>query len=258
MKMIDRRPLIAGNWKMNLDIDESVKLVDATITGMGDLVDVDVLVAPPFTALSAVRHAIGDSRIFLAAQNMYSEMSGAFTGEISGKMLREAGCTHVILGHSERRSIFKETSEMIDLKVKAAVVLGLIPIVCIGETLKEREADRTFEVLQQQLDGSLQNFAKDRVMSPGAILAYEPVWAIGTGRTATPGQAQEAHEFIRRCIEKNFDSETANQVRILYGGSVKPENIVDLMSEPDIDGALVGGASLEADSFVKLIRFREK
>lgn len=256
--MTGRVPMIAGNWKMNLDIDESVKLVDATITGMRDLADVDVLVAPPFTALSAVRQAIGDSRIFLAAQNMCSEISGAFTGEISGKMLREAGCTHVILGHSERRSLFKETSEVIDLKVKAAVVTGLIPIMCIGETLEEREAGRTFDILQQQLEGSLKNFLKDRTMAPGTILAYEPVWAIGTGRTASPGQAQDSHEFIRKWIEKSFDSKTADQVRILYGGSVKPDNIVDLMAEPDIDGALVGGASLEADSFVELIRFQKK
>lgn len=253
--MTGRVPLIAGNWKMNLNIDESVELIDATRAGMQDLSGVDVLVAPPFTALSKVRQAIGDSKIFLAAQNMYSEISGAFTGEISGTMLREAGCTHVILGHSERRSIFKETSEMIDFKVKAAVMTGLIPIVCIGETLEEREAGRTFDVLEQQLGGSLKNFAKDRKMAPGTILAYEPVWAIGTGRTASPGQAQESHEFIRKWIGKSFDSETADQTRILYGGSVKPENIVDLMAEPDIDGALVGGASLKADSFVRLIRF---
>ncbi len=253
--MTGRVPLIAGNWKMNLNIDESVKLVGATVAGMQDLTDVDVLVAPPFTALSSVRQAIGDSKIFLAAQNMCSEVSGAFTGEISGKMLREAGCTHVILGHSERRSLYKETSEMIDFKVRAAVVMGLIPIVCIGETLEEREAGRTFDVLQQQLDGSLKNFEKEKAMAPGTILAYEPVWAIGTGRTATPGQAQETHEFIRQWIGKSFDSKTADQVRILYGGSVKPDNIVDLMAEPDIDGALVGGASLKGDSFVKLIRF---
>ena len=253
--MTGRVPMIAGNWKMNLDIDESVKLVEATRAGMQDVSDVDVLVAPPFTALYAVRQAIGDSGIFLAAQNMSYEMSGAFTGEISGTMLREAGCTHVILGHSERRSLFKETSEMIDLKVNAAVAVGLVPIVCVGETLEEREADRTFEVLEKQLAGSLDHFIKDRTIAPGTLLAYEPVWAIGTGRTATPEQAQESHAFIRKWIEKSFDSETAGQVRILYGGSVKPENIVDLMAESDIDGALVGGASLKADSFVQLVRF---
>ena len=253
--MTGRDPMIAGNWKMNLDIDESVKLVEATRAGMQDVSDVDVLVAPPFTALYAVRQAIGDSGILLAAQNMYYESNGAFTGEVSGTMLREAGCTHVILGHSERRSLFKETSEMIDLKVQAAVTAGLVPIVCVGETLEEREAGRTFEVLEQQLAGSLDHFVKDRTVAQGTLLAYEPVWAIGTGRTATPEQAQESHEFIRDWIEKRFDSETAGRVRILYGGSVKPENIVDLMAENDIDGALVGGASLKADSFVKLVRF---
>jgi len=256
--MTDRVPMIAGNWKMNLDIDESVKLINATKQGMQSVVDVDVLVAPPFTALSAVRHAIGDSKILLAAQNMFHETKGAFTGEVSGTMLREAGCTHVILGHSERRSLFRETSEMVDLKVKAAVGTGLIPIMCIGETLEEREAGKTFDVLKQQLEGSLKNFVKDQALAPGTVLAYEPVWAIGTGRTASPGQAQEVHDFIRKWIGKSFDSKTADQTRILYGGSVKPENIADLMSEPDIDGALVGGASLKADSFVKLIRFEEE
>ncbi len=256
--MTDRIPFIAGNWKMNLNIDESVNLVNATLKGMRDLEDVDVLIAPPFTALSAVKQATGKSRILLAAQNMYSETSGAYTGEISGKMLREAGCTHVILGHSERRSLFKETNEMIDLKVRAAVALGFIPIVCIGESLEEREAGTTFEVLRNQLEGSLRNFIKEQFMPYDTILAYEPVWAIGTGLTATPGQAQEVHKFIREWVGKGFDSETADRVRILYGGSVKPDNISDLMSEEDIDGALVGGASLKADSFVQLIRFKEK
>ena len=256
--MTDRVPMIAGNWKMNLDIHESVKLIEATKEGMQGLADVDVLVAPPFTALSAVRRAIGDSRILLAAQNMFYETNGAFTGEISGTMLREAGCTHVILGHSERRSLFKETSEMIDLKVKAAVATGLIPIVCIGETLEEREAGRTFDVLKQQLENSLKKFVKDHALAPDTVLAYEPVWAIGTGRTASPGQAQEVHDFIRKWVGKSFDSKTGDQTRILYGGSVKPENVADLMAEPDIDGALVGGASLKADSFVKLIRFNEQ
>jgi triosephosphate isomerase len=173
-------------------------------------------------------------------------------------MLQEAGCTHVILGHSERRSLFKESSDMIDLKVKAAVLLGLIPILCIGETLEEREAGNTFEVIKEQLDKSLKNFILDQMMLPSTILAYEPVWAIGTGKTATPAQAQEVHKFIRGWIETTFNIGTANQVRILYGGSVKPENISDLMSEPDIDGALVGGASLKADSFIQLVRFQEK
>lgn len=256
--MVERKPLIAGNWKMNLNISESVELVNTIAAAVEDLEGVEVLVAPPFTLLPAVRHAIGNGRILLGAQNMHWENRGAYTGEMSGKMLQEAGCTHVILGHSERRIFFGETSEMIDLKVKAAVLLGLIPILCIGETLEEREAGQTFEVIRKQLDVSLHNFKKDQLMPPSTILAYEPVWAIGTGRTAAPSEAQEVHEFIRKWVEKIFDTSTANQVRILYGGSVKPENIVDLMSEPDIDGALVGGASLRAGSFIQIIRFRER
>ena len=253
--MTKRRPLIAGNWKMNLNIDDSINLVREIAAGTDQLEGVDVLVAPPFTALGAVRNAIGDSRIFLAGQNMHWEMSGAYTGEISGMMLKEAGCTHVIIGHSERRSLFKETNQTIDLKVKAATLLGLVPILCIGETLEQREGGQTFEVLKEQLDLSLNNYRSDGIMPHSTILAYEPVWAIGTGKTATPLQAQEVHRFIREWIEESFDAKTASRVRILYGGSVKPDNVKDLMSEQDIDGALVGGASLKEDSFLKLIRF---
>ena len=168
------------------------------------------------------------------------------------------GCTHVFLGHSERRTLFNETSEMIDLKMKAAVLLGLIPILCIGETLDEREAGQTFDVVKGQLDVSLRNFKADQLMLPSTILAYEPVWAIGTGLTATPKEAQEVHQFIRTWIEENFNTGTANQIRILYGGSVKPDNIATLMAQPDIDGALIGGASLVADSFVKIIHFNQQ
>ena len=257
VRIVERKPLIAGNWKMNLDLDEAVALVKAVADSIMGVEEVDVLVAPPFTALHTVKLAIGNSRIFLGAQNMHWEMSGAFTGEISGRMLQKTGCTHVILGHSERRMLFKETSEQIDLKVKAAVTLGLLPILCIGETLEQRKAGQTFEVIKDQLDFSLKNFRADQNMPPSTVLAYEPVWAIGTGQTATPEQAQEVHGFIRGWIENSFDSKTASQVRILYGGSVKPDNIRDLMSEADIDGALVGGASLKADSFIKLIRFQE-
>ncbi|MFC1868364.1 triose-phosphate isomerase [Thermodesulfobacteriota bacterium] len=253
--MSERTVLIAGNWKMNLDLDESISLIKAISDGIKDLDGVDVLVAPPFTALPAAKKAIGDAGIFLAAQNMHWGTNGAFTGEISAQMLVGAGCTHVILGHSERRSLFKEADEMIDLKVKAAVRTGLIPIICIGETLEEREDDKTFEVLKNQLEGSLKNFRDEKDMPSSAVLAYEPVWAIGTGRTATPEQAQEVHQFIREWINNSFDKDTANNIRILYGGSVKPDNAEDLMSRPDIDGALVGGASLKADSFMGIIRF---
>jgi len=255
--MFERTPMIAGNWKMNLSLDEAVALSEVVGSGIGNVSDVEVLVAPPFTHLAAVRGAIDGSKIFLAAQNMHWEMSGAYTGEISGRMLQQAGCTHVILGHSERRTLFNETSEVVNLKVRAASFLGLIPVVCVGETLEEREAERTFEVIKEQLDLSLDNFRADQMMPITTILAYEPVWAIGTGKTATPEQAEEVHQFIRLWIEKTFNSGTAAQVRILYGGSVKPDNVKTLMSAPNIDGALVGGASLKGDSFVQLIRYRE-
>ena len=189
---------------------------------------------------------------------MYWEPNGAYTGEISGPMLVEAGCSHVILGHSERRTLFNETSEMVDFKVKAAVSIGLTPIVCIGETLEERDKDQTIEVIKKQLDESLKNFRDNKTMPSSTILAYEPVWAIGTGRTATPEQAQEVHHYIRQWMEENFDAETASLVRILYGGSVKPENAKDLMSRPDIDGALVGGASLKAEQFIPIIKYQEQ
>ncbi len=255
--MFERKPLIAGNWKMNLSVKGAVTLIEGIAAGIGDIDDVDTLVAPPFTSLGTVRQAIGNAKIFLAAQNMYHETSGAYTGEVSGRMIQETGCTHVILGHSERRSLFHETNQEIDLKVKEAAVLGLIPIVCIGETLEEREAGQTFDVIKKQLDESLKNCIVDELLLPSTILAYEPVWAIGTGKTATPDQAQEVHAFIRKWIEENFNLGTSNQVRILYGGSAKAENIAELMAQPDIDGALVGGASLKADAFVPMIRFKQ-
>jgi triosephosphate isomerase len=255
--MTDRIPLIAGNWKMNLTLMEAASLVKSIRDGIQDLDGVDVLVAPPFTALSAVKGLIGDAKILLAAQNMHWEQSGAYTGEISPLMLLEAGCTHVILGHSERRMHFQETDEMIDLKANAAVQLGLTPIICIGETLQEREVDQTFEVLKKQLDGSLKGFIDRKTLPFSTILAYEPVWAIGTGRTATPDQAQEVHHFVREWIAESFSRESADLIRILYGGSVKPDNTKDLMSRQDIDGALVGGASLKADSFIPIIRSGE-
>ena len=254
--MFERTPMIAGNWKMNLRPDEAVKLIETISSQTSDVEGVEILVAPPFTHLASVREAIGNAGIYLAGQNMHWEMNGAYTGEISGRMLQDATCTHVILGHSERRELFKETDEMVNLKVKAASFLGLIPIVCVGETLSQKEAGQTFEVIKTQLDLSLQNFKADQKMPPSTILAYEPVWAIGTGLTATPDQAQEVHQFIRQWIENVFNSGTAAQVRILYGGSVKPDNVSDLMSRPDIDGALVGGASLKGDSFVEIIRFQ--
>lgn len=256
--MGDRTPLIAGNWKMNLNLEDSVQLVKSIGRGIVGLEGVDVLVAPPFTGLTAVREAIGSAGIILAAQNMHWEPSGACTGEISASMLLEAGCTHVILGHSERRNDFGETNEMIDKKAEAAVANGLVPIVCVGERLEEREANRTFMVIKQQLDGSLKNFRTKVAIPSSLTLAYEPVWAIGTGKTATPEQAQEVHAFIRNWLKEAFDSQTAQALRILYGGSVKAGNAKDLMSRPDIDGALVGGASLKAESFLPIIRFQDQ
>jgi triosephosphate isomerase len=255
--MPDRKPLMAGNWKMNLSLEESAELVKAIAKAITDLKGIDVLVAPPFTALSVVKEAIGKTPIFLAAQNMHWALEGAFTGETSPRMVLESGCTHVILGHSERRSLFGETDDMIARKVKAALEEGLIPVVCIGETLDERENGRTFDVVKGQLDGSLKPLRDDGNMPASTILAYEPVWAIGTGKTATPEQAQEVHRFIRRWIQENFDPDTADAVRILYGGSVKPDNIKDLMSKTDIDGVLVGGASLKSATFIPIIRFHE-
>jgi triosephosphate isomerase len=241
---------------MNLSLDESVALAKAVGSSIRDVNDVEVLVAPPFVWLTVVKEVIGEGRVLLAAQNMHWEPSGAFTGEVSGAMLKEAGCTHVILGHSERRSLFQESSEMIDRKVQAACGLGMIPIVCIGETLEERESGKTFDVLKTQLELSLQGMVKEGKIPHATTLAYEPVWAIGTGKTASPDQAQEAHQFVREWVESRFDSDTAQAVRILYGGSVKPGNAAELMGQPDIDGALVGGASLKADSFAGIIHFR--
>lgn len=255
--MNGRTTLIAGNWKMNLDLDQATGLVQAMVSNIEGLKGVEVLIAPPFTLIPAVKKTLGDSSILLAAQNMHWEENGAFTGEVSGSMVKEAGCTHVILGHSERRTIFKETSKIIDLKVKSAIQAGLIPIICIGETLEKREANQTFAIIETQLDESLSSFKEAQKIPESTILAYEPIWAIGTGRTATPGQAQEVHQFIRNWIVTHFDSNMAQRIRILYGGSVKPDNIKDLMSQPDINGALVGGASLKAETFLKLVRFQE-
>lgn len=253
--MDQRKPFIAGNWKMNLSLTESVGLVRSIAENIRDLEGVDVLVGPPFTSLRAVKEAIADAKIFMAAQNMHWESGGAYTGEVSPSMLIEAGCTHVILGHSERRHLFRETDEWVDRKAAAACLAGLTPIVCIGETLEEREKNRTEEIIESQLQGSLRNFSEKGTLPFPILLAYEPVWAIGTGRTATPEQAEEVHQFIRQWLGRQFGTKTSEAVRILYGGSVKPDNIKDLMSMADVDGALVGGASLKADSFIPIIRF---
>jgi len=249
--------MIAGNWKMNLTLAEAALLVKAVDDGIKGLSGVEVLVAPPFTTLLKGKEAIGKAPILLAGQNMHWEAQGAFTGEVSAAMLADAGCSHVILGHSERRTLFAETDDVIDRKAAAAVKKGLIPIVCIGETLEEREKGLTFQIIERQLSLSLKTFREGRPLPPTTFLAYEPVWAIGTGRTATPDQAQEVHQFIRQWLRAQFGEPTAQAVRVLYGGSVKPDNVRDLMSKPDIDGALVGGASLKPHSFLPIVRLNE-
>jgi len=239
----ERKLVIAGNWKMNKTVAEALALV-------GDLVD--VVVAPPFTALESVSKAIIDSNIRLGAQNMSEHNFGAFTGEICAGMLKEFSVRYVILGHSERRQFQKESDALIARKAAAVHAVSLKPIVCVGETLAEREGNQTEKVLETQVRGSLAGLSKEQMIE--TIIAYEPVWAIGTGKTATTQQAQEAHAFIRKLLAAIFDPEVARKARIQYGGSVKPNNAKELMGQPDVDGALVGGASLEARSFADIVK----
>jgi triosephosphate isomerase (TIM) len=248
-----RIPVIAGNWKMNKLTSEARALACAVRQGAGEVTHCQVVVAPPFTALAAVAEELRGSRIVLAAQNVHWEPKGAFTGEVSTSMLEDAGCGMAIVGHSERRQYFGETDQTVNRRTRALLKSTLQPIVCIGETLAEREAGDHKKVITQQLAGGLDGLTGQDLLR--IILAYEPVWAIGTGRTASPEMAQEVHGIIRDWLTQKYGSETAAQVRILYGGSVKPENIADLMKQPDIDGALVGGACLDADSFLRIVRY---
>lgn len=247
-----RRPIIAGNWKMHKTINEAIELANGLKRNLFDIKDIEIVICAPFTALSEVSEIILESNIQLGAQDMYWENQGAFTGEISGLMLKDAGAKYVIIGHSERRQYFGETDTTVNKKIKAAVSLELIPILCIGETISEREANKTYEVLEKQIQHGLKDI--DILGPENFIIAYEPVWAIGTGKTATVHQAQGAQKFIRDLLIKIYNKDTAEGIRIQYGGSVKPQNSRELMQQPDIDGALVGGASLELDSFVKIIR----
>jgi triosephosphate isomerase len=247
-----RRPLIAGNWKMFKTVPEAVSLATEIRNG-ADRPEVEVLVAPPFTALAAVAGALEGSTVRLAAQNMHGEKEGAFTGEICPGMLRDVGCSHVILGHSERRQLFGETDAGVARKAKAALEAGLVPICCVGETLAEREAGRTMEVVGRQVGAVLGALTSEETSS--IVIAYEPVWAIGTGKVATPEQAQKVHAFIRERIGEAHGVAVADTLRLLYGGSVKPDNVAGLMALADVDGALVGGASLKADSFLKLVHY---
>jgi triosephosphate isomerase len=248
----DRKLIIAGNWKMNKTVAEALDLVHDLKLELANVKEVDVVVCPPFTALSEVSKSILDSNIRLGAQNMSEHNYGAYTGEICAGMLKEFSVRYVILGHSERRQYQKESDELIARKTLAVLAASLKPIVCIGETLAEREGGQTEKVLETQLRGSLAGLTKDQMEE--TVLAYEPVWAIGTGKTASAEQAQEAHAFIRGVLAKMFDETIARKVRIQYGGSVKPANSRELMSLPDVDGALVGGAALEARSFVDIIK----
>ncbi len=247
-----RRPLIAGNWKMFKTVPDALALVAELQKGLKKSPDADVLVAPPFTALHAVGEKLRDGEILLGAQDMHWEKEGAFTGAISPAMLRDVGCSHVILGHSERRQLFGETDEGVGRKARAAFDNGLVPILCVGETLPERESERTLEVVERQLHAALEQLKSNEV--PDAVIAYEPVWAIGTGRAATPEQAQEVHAFIRKRVARAHGDRAAETQRILYGGSVKPDNVAVLMAQPDVDGALVGGACLKAETFLPIVR----
>ena len=247
-----RKLLLAGNWKMNKNVQESVELAKALVEKVKGISDKDVLICPTATALSEVSKVVKGTNVALGAQNMYFETKGAFTGEISPDMLKSAGCTHVILGHSERRQIFGEPDEVINKKTLLALAEGLTPVVCIGETLEQREAGETLGVVESQMRGSLNNIVGDQILK--IVLAYEPVWAIGTGKTASPAQAQEVHAYIRKIFTDIFGSKLAEQVRVLYGGSVKPANVKELMGQKDIDGALVGGAALKVEDFEKIVK----
>jgi triosephosphate isomerase len=248
-----RTPLIAGNWKMYKTEAEAVETVRRLAAAVADVTAVEVMVAPPFTALSAVAREANGTRVRVGAQNLFWESEGAFTGEIAPGMLTALGCTYVIVGHSERRQYFGETDGTVNRRVQAALSAGLIPVLCVGETEAQRDAGQTFSVLDKQMKIGLQGVS---LKKPGdLVVAYEPVWAIGTGKTATSAQAQEVHRHLRERLGGQLTPEIAEGIRILYGGSVKPGNATELMAMPDIDGALVGGASLDADTFSRIVRF---
>ncbi len=246
-----RRPLIAGNWKMNLLRASAVALAEGIAKGAEKIEGAELAVCPPSCYLEAVDRAIAGSKVVLGAQNMYHEREGAFTGELSAAMLRDLGCTYVILGHSERRHILGETDAAINKKVHAALAAELIPILCVGELLAERESGQTLAVIARQFDGSLAGLSPEQMKN--VVIAYEPVWAIGTGKVATPAQAEEVHLALRKIIAERYNGSIADVVRILYGGSVKPDNAAELLKQPDIDGALVGGASLKVDQFLGIV-----
>jgi triosephosphate isomerase len=249
-----RKSFVAGNWKMNTDSHSSVKLVQDVVSGCAEVAGhkVDVAVCPPFVYLQQVGKALSSSRVALGAQDVYFEQKGAFTGEISAAMLKDTGCTYVICGHSERRHVIGENDELINKKVHAAISGGLLPILCVGELIEERKANKTTEVVTRQMKKGLAGLSAEK--AAGITIAYEPVWAIGTGLTATPDQAQEVHALIRKLLGEMYGRKLASEIRIQYGGSVKPDNAGELMREEDVDGLLVGGASLKADDFVEIVK----
>jgi triosephosphate isomerase len=248
---MSRRPFVAGNWKLHKKIGEATSLARDLKSRLAGSREAEVAVAPVFTSLAAVKEALGGSSIALAAQNVHYEDQGAFTGEVSAPLLADVGCAYCIVGHSERRHVFGDTDAAVNKRVHALMAHGVEPILCVGEQLAEREAGKTLDVVLGQLDAGLDGVAKDRASE--VVIAYEPVWAIGTGRTASPADAQEVHEAIRKRLGERFDGAAADSIRILYGGSVKPNNAADLLAQADIDGALVGGASLTADTFVPIV-----
>ncbi|MGE9289723.1 MAG: triose-phosphate isomerase [Puniceicoccales bacterium] len=256
MSKSSRKYLIAGNWKMNKNAAEGVELTEDIVSQLGNETSVGVVICPPFTALESVGKTINESNIQLGAQNMNPEASGAFTGEVSAEMLRSLFVTHVILGHSERRALFAEDDAFINKKVLAALASNLKPILCVGETLEERESDKTIDIVSAQVREGLKGVTVEQAES--VIIAYEPVWAIGTGKTATPEMAQEVHKSIRSVLAELVGTEKADKIRILYGGSMKPENADELLAQPDIDGGLIGGAALVARSFVGIVEAAAK
>src|SRR3989338_8133220 len=249
-----RKTIIAGNWKMNKTIAEAIELANGLKRGLFNLEgqEIDIVLCPAFTALTEVAEIIADSNIQLGAQDCYWQDEGAFTGEVSPLMLKDIGCKFVIIGHSERRAYFGETNESVNNKVKAGLRHNLTPIVCVGETLSQRESGETFKVLDDHIENGLKSITDADILK--IVIAYEPVWAIGTGKNATPGQAQEAQKHIRDLLRKMYNNDIGDTVRIQYGGSVKPENITELMREPDVDGALVGGGSLKIETFAEIVK----
>ncbi|MEE8359563.1 MAG: triose-phosphate isomerase [Candidatus Omnitrophota bacterium] len=247
-----RKFIIAGNWKMNNTIGEAIELANGLKRELYEVENIDIVICAPFTALVEVAEVTINSNVELGGQNLFWETKGAYTGEVSAGMLKDAGCKYVVIGHSERRKYFGETNETVNKKIRAALDTGLLPIVCVGEVLEERESGKTFDVVRDHIENSLKGLSKDDMLK--ITLAYEPVWAIGTGKTATPEQAEEVHKFIRSLLVKLYDKDIAEGVRIQYGGSVTPDNVEGLMSKENIDGALVGGASLKIDSFSQIVK----